>query len=74
MVGVEHFIGYFVGFAKKYYPALAFLNEYSKQILKELLDSEQKYYITINNVEDFIQKIKEPAIMWKIYEFTQQKV
>jgi hypothetical protein len=68
LVGVDGFIENFITFAKKHLPVLAFLNRFSTHALKELADPEHKKFITIINCEELLYKIRDPAVLQRIWQ------
>jgi hypothetical protein len=68
LVGVDHFIETFTTFAKQYLPVLAFLNRFSSHSLKELADPERKNFITIINCDELLLKVRDPAVLQRIWQ------
>ncbi len=72
LVAIDHFIECFITFAKQYLPVLAFLNKFSSHCLKELTDPEHKTFITITNCDELLLKLRDPTILQKVWQETQE--
>jgi hypothetical protein len=51
---------------------LSFLNRFSNHSLKELCDPDHKHFVTIMNCEELLLKVRDPAVLQRIWQETQE--
>jgi hypothetical protein len=72
IVAIDNFIDSFTTFAKQHFPVLSFLNRFSTLCLKDLSDPERKGFVTIINCEELLLKVRDPAVLQRLWQETQE--
>jgi hypothetical protein len=72
LIHISTFIEYFHTIVQQIFPYLSFINRHSNQYLKELCDPDRKYFITIMNVEEMLFKLRDPLILQRLKQESQE--